>query len=304
LTLGVIVATITSMRKLSTDKRSMVLNALIEGSSVNATARMCKVSKLTVLRLLADVGSLCRDFHDVAVRDLRSKRIQVDEIWSFVGCKEKAKKAGADGHGDAWVWIAIDADSKLVVSFLLGGRDAFYAQQFMADVADRLATRVQLTSDGHGAYLEAVEGAFGFDVDYAQLVKTYGSPNAERGSEAKYSPPKINGAKKHPVIGLPERQHISTSFVERQNLTLRMSQRRFTRLTNAFSKSLVNHAHAVALHYFHYNFIRRHKTLGTTPAVAAGLTDREWKIDDLVAMLENEERKLANGGRINRADRT
>jgi len=292
------------MRKLSRDKRSMVLGAMVEGNSVNSTARMCKVSKLTVLRLLADVGSLCRDFHDITVCGLRSKRVQVDEVWSYVGCKEKAKAHGADGHGDAWVWIALDADSKLVVSYMVGGRDATYARGFMLDVADRVTGRVQLTSDGHKAYLEAVQNAFGFDVDYSQLVKMYGPDGVGNDAEHKYSPGKCNGAKKVPVIGLPDKDHISTSFVERQNLTLRMGQRRFTRLTNAFSKRLVNHEHAIALHYFHYNFIRRHKTIGTTPAVKAGIADREWTMDDLAAMLEAEERKLAKGGRINRADRT
>ena len=204
------------------------------------------------------------------------------------------------------IYARLDAESKLVISYLVGGRDAEYAREFMNDVASRITTRVQLTSDGHHAYLNAVEGAFGFDVDYAQLVKTYGKPATtdQNTSETRYSPPKINGAKKAPVFGLPDREHISTSYIERQNLTLRMCQRRFTRLTNAFSKRIENHVHAVALHYFYYNFIRVHKTLGTTPAKAAGIIDREWTMEDLVMLLEDEESRLANGGRINREDRT
>lgn len=292
------------MRRLSRDKRTTVIHALCEGNSINATARLCGVSKLTVLRLLADVGSLCRDFHDLMVRGLSSRRVQVDEIWSFVGCKAKTKAAGGNGHGDCWVWIALDADTKLVVSYLVGDRSATCANTFMLDVAGRINTRVQLTSDGHSAYLNAVENAFGFDVDYAMLVKLYGPDNDGKGAERKYSPGKCNGAKKLVQFGMPDRKHISTSYVERQNLTLRMGNRRHTRLTNAFSKKIVNHEHAIALHYFHYNFIRRHKTLGTTPAVEAGLTDHEWTVADLVRLLENEEQKVANGGRINRADRT
>jgi len=292
------------MRKLNQDKRSMVLNALVEGCSINSTARMCGVSKLTVLRLLADVGSLCCDYHDLVVRGLSCQRIQCDEIWSFIGCKGKSKRQGKRGYGDSWTWVAIDSDTKLVVSYLVGQRDAGCANAFMLDVAGRINNRPQLTTDGLKEYIEAVEGAFGFDVDFAQLVKLYGPETKGEGAEHKYSPAKCNGSKKMRQIGLPARQHISTSHVERQNLSLRMSSRRFTRLTNAFSKRLVNHEHAIALHYFHYNFIRRHATLGTTPAVVAGVADREWTIADLVGMLEDEERKIANGGRINRTDRT
>ncbi len=282
----------------------MVLNALVEVYSINSTTRMCSVSKLTVLRLLADIGRLCCDYHDLVVRGLSCRRVQVDEIWSFCGAKQKSVEAGKQGYGDIWTWVGMDADNKLVVSYLVGGRGASYAHAFMHDIAERLVNRIQLTSDGWGVYLDAVESAFGFDVDYAQLVKMYGPDSDADGPERKYSPGKCNGSKKIPQFGLPDRQHVSTSYIERQNLTLRMSQKRFTRLTNAFSKKRANHEHAVALHYFHYNFIRRHKTLGTIPAVKAGVTDREWKIDDLVAMLEDEERRLANGGRINRADRS
>lgn len=292
------------MRKLSRDKRAAIIHALCEGNSINATSRMCRVSKLTVLRLLVDIGRLCRDYHDIAVRGLHSQRVQVDEIWSFVGCKQKNKERGKTGHGDAWTWIAMDADSKLVISYMVGERDAACARGLMLDVADRVLGRIQLTSDGLRVYLEAVENAFGFDVDYAQLVKLYGEDTTIKGPERKYSPGKCNGSKKRPEIGLPDKGHISTSYVERQNLTMRMSMRRFTRLTNAFSKKVANHEHAIALHYFYYNFIRKHLTIKTTPAVAAGIVDRKWAVEDLVRLLEDEERKIANGGRINREDRS
>ncbi|MCH8147906.1 MAG: IS1 family transposase [Planctomycetes bacterium] len=292
------------MRKLSHEKRIQIINALVEGCSINSTARMCSVSKLTILRLLADVGSLCRDYHDIAVRGLRSELIQCDELWSFVGCKQKNRELGKAGNGDVWTWVGMDADSKIVIAYLVSDRGGVAAREFISDIADRLTGRVQLTTDAHGAYLGAIEDVFGLDIDYAQLHKTFGPDDSGRGAERKYSPGKCNGTRKVPYFGLPDREHISTSYVERQNLTLRMGQRRFTRLTNAFSKKLANHAHAVALHYFHYNFIRRHKTLKTTPAVAAGIADREWKLDDLVRLLEDEEHKVANGGRINRADRS
>lgn len=289
------------MRKLSTEKRTMILTALVEGNSINATARLCGVAKLTVLRLLADAGQLCQDYHDWKVRGLSCKRIQMDEIWSFVGCKEKSKKAGKQGDGDAWTWIALDADTKLVVSYLLGLRDAGYAAEFVQDVAGRLNSRAQITSDGLNLYTEAIEGAFGSEVDYAMLVKHYG---AEQAGPARYSPPKCTGCSRRKMAGNPDPKHVSTSYIERQNLTLRMQNRRFTRLTNAFSKKWTNHAHAIALHYFFYNFCRKHKTLGTTPAVAAGVADREWTVADLVKLLEAEELKLENGGRINRQDRS
>lgn len=292
------------MRKLSGEKRTAILAALVEGSSINATARMCGVSKLTILRLLADVGSLCRKLHNVMVRGLRSKRIQADEIWAFCGCKQKNKESGKKGHGDVWTWIAMDAETKIVVAYLVGKRDAACANDFMLDVAGRVLQHLQLTTDGHKTYLNAVENAFGSEVDYAQLVKMYGSESGPEGPERKYSPGQCNGARKVPQLGLPEAKHISTSYVERQNLTVRMGNRRHTRLTNAFSKKLSNHEHAIALHYFHYNFIRRHKTLGTTPAVASGISNREWTIADLVGLLEAEERENHGHGRINRADRT
>ena len=217
---------------------------MIEGGGVNAAARICDMSKLTVLRFLANVGSLCRDYQDLAVRGLHSQRVQCDEVWSFVGCKQKNRKKGKQGDGDAWTWVAMDADSKLVISYLVGGRDAGYARAFMLDMADRSNNRAQLTTDGHGVYLDAVENAFGF----AMLIKLCGPEGAQSTPERKYSPGKCNGTRKCRQIGIPDSRHMSTSYIERQNLTLRMSQRRFTRLTNAFSKRGVNDEHAIALH--------------------------------------------------------
>lgn len=277
------------MRKLSTDQRAAILSALIEGCSVNSTARLCGVSKITVLRLLSDAGTFCAQFHDLEVRNLQCERIQMDEIWAFCGCKDKAKKAGAAGYGSAWTWIAIDADTKLVLSYLTGQRDGDSADAFVTDVADRIDSRIQLTSDGFQHYMAAVLNAFGDWVDYAQLVKVYGK---EPGPETRYSPPICIECRAHQRIGIPDAAHISTSFVERQNLTLRMGSRRFTRLTNAFSKKIDNHVHAVALHYFHYNFCRKHATTKTTPAVAAGLAERAWTIRELVLLIEAEEAKL------------
>jgi len=258
---------------------------------------MFSVNKRTVLRLLEDVGTICAEFHDNFVHGLTSERVQVDEIWSFVGCKAKAKKHGASGEGDVWTWTAIDADTKLVLSYLAGGRDSGYARAFMDDVAARLVNRVQLTSDGHGSYLDAVPDAFGPDVDYAMLIKQYGKDPEQ--DQRRYSPAKCTGCELRPVSGNPDPDHISTSYVERQNLTMRMSMRRFTRLTNAFSKKLENHAHALALYFFHYNFCRKHMTLKTTPAVAAGIADRPLTTREIVEILEVEEQKCG-GGRIKR----
>lgn len=282
------------MRKLPREKRAAILSALVEGSSVSATARMCRVSKITVLRLLADAGQFCADYHDVYVRGLASNRVQMDELWAFCGCKDKAKQAGAGGYGSVWTWVAMDADSKICIGYLIGGRGPDCAEAFVRDVAGRISTRVQLTTDGHGPYSEAVDKAFHGKVDYAMLVKSFGKIGTEE--QRRYSPPECVGCRKETKAGNPDPDHVSTSFVERQNLTVRMSVRRMTRLTNGFSKKIENHAHALALHFFHYNFIRRHMTLKTTPAVAAGIANAPLSVMDLVAMIEAEEAKV--GGRL------
>lgn len=277
------------MNKLSAEKRATILTLLCEGNSLRAISRITGVSLDTVTKLLVDAGRACHAFHDCTVRGVKAKRIQCDEIWAFTHCKQKnvatAKAAPVDA-GDVWTWTALEADTKLIIGWLVGGRDAEYANAFMKDVAERLASRVQLTTDGHKPYLEAVEGAFGADVDYAMLVKVYGQPPE---AEKRFSPSECIGASKQPVTGRPKRKDISTSYVERQNLTMRMHMRRFTRLTNAFSKKVENHAYAVALHCTFYNFVRIHRTLRVTPAMAAGLTDRLWEVRDIVALVETAE---------------
>jgi IS1 family transposase len=273
------------MNRLSNAERTRIVAALVEGSGINATCRMTGISKPTVLKLLADLGQACFAYHDAHVRSLNCKRIQCDEIWSFVGAKQRnvSEEKMAEGWGDAWTWTALDADSKLMVSYLVGQRGAWWGKKFMEDVASRINSRVQITTDGYRAYVDAVEGAFGMDVDYAMLIKLYGNP---AGSEGRYSPGEVIGTETVQVMGSPDPKHISTSFVERQNLTMRMSMRRFTRLTNAFSKKLGNHGAAIALHYMHYNFCRIHKTLRVTPAMEAGIANHVWTIEELVRILE------------------
>jgi len=275
------------MNKLPLAKRVQILSMLCEGSSMRSISRVCDVSINTVAKMLVNAGKVCAAFHDEQVRGVTAKRVQVDEIWSFTYAKQKnvatAKAAPAEA-GDTWTWTALDADSKLIVGWLVGGRDAEYANAFMADVAARLATRVQLTSDGHKSYLEAVEGAFGADVDYAQLVKMFGtSPENLRG---KYSPAECTGIKKTVIEGEPDEKHISTSYVERQNLTMRMHMRRFTRLTNGFSKKFESHVHMVALYTVFYNFTKIHKTLKLTPAMAAGITDKLMSMEDIANLID------------------
>lgn len=282
------------MRKLSSEKRAAILSALVEGASIASVVRMCGASKVTVLRLLADAGQFCADYHDVYVRGLSSRIVQADEIWSFCGCKDKAKLAGAGGHGSVWTWVALDANSKLAISYLVGGRGPDCANAFAQDIADRVENRIQLTTDGHGPYSEAVEGAFEGKIDYAMLVKVFGNVGTEE--QRRYSPPECTGCKKQVKAGMPDPDQISTSYVERQNLTMRMGMRRMTRLTNGYSKKIENHAHATALHFFFYNFCRKHHTLKTTPAVAAGIASAPLTVLDLVKMIEAEESKL--GGRL------
>jgi IS1 family transposase len=274
------------MNKLTNAKRTAVVAALVEGNSIRATVRMTGVAKNTVVKLLTDLGAACDRFHDETVRNVRAKRVQCDEIWSFVYAKQKnvpAEKRGQFGVGDVWTWTAIDADSKLIVSWLVGSRDGAAAYDFMQDVASRLRGRVQLTTDAHKPYLSAVEDAFGVDIDYAILQKIYGS---EPSGEKRYSPAVCLGAIPTPIIGDPNPKHISTSYVERQNLSMRMSMRRFTRLTNGFSKKLENHCAAVALYFVYYNFCRVHQTLRVTPAMEAGLTDHVWAVEEIVALLD------------------
>lgn len=279
------------MNQLSIAERARVLSALVEGNSIRATCRQAGVAKGTVLALLRDVGAHCKNHHDRFVRGVNVKRVQADEIWSFVGAKDRniPRQQKGFGRGDVWTFTAMDADSKLMIAYRLGMRDATVAMPFMLDVADRLSGRVQLTTDGHQMYALAVENAFGWNgCDYAQLVKIFGpSPEGER----RYSPSVIVRAEKEWVMGKPDMEHVSTSYVERQNLTMRMQMRRFTRLTNAFSKILENHRYAVALHFTHYNYCRPHATLTrergtrTTPAMAAGLADRIWSVEDILELL-------------------
>lgn len=276
------------MNKLSTSERVRVVAALVEGNSIRATVRMTGIAKNTVVKLLVDLGEACERYHDTHVEKLQTKRIQCDEIWSFCYAKEKnvpADKKGQFGYGDVWTWTALDADSKLIIDYWVGTRDASCAKVFMQSVAGRLSNRVQLTTDGHKAYLSAVNSAFGHDIDYAMLVKLYGPGPAD---DTRYSPPQCKGAKGVPIEGDPEWKHISTSYVERQNLTMRMSMRRFTRLTNGFSKKVENLMAAVALHFMHYNFCRIHQTLRVTPAMEAGLADHAWSLEELVGLLEEK----------------
>jgi len=278
-----------NMNRLDTQTRVRILSALVEGVSLRAITRMVGVSLNTVSKFLTDFGPLCEAYHDENVRGVSAERVQADEIWAFCYAKDKnlpAKMRGMPGVGSVWTWTAIDSDTKLMISWMVGDRDAECAGRFMKDLAHRITTRCQLTTDGHGVYERAVVDAFGWQIDYAQLVKLYG-PSRE--TEARYSPCECIGAKPIPVIGRPVKEDISTSHVERQNLTMRMGMRRFTRLTNGFSKKLDNHRAAVAIHFMHYNFARVHKTLRVTPAMEAGLADHVWTMEELVGLMEARE---------------
>jgi len=272
------------MNQLSLAKRVQIVNMLVEGSSLRSTSRVCDVSINTVTKVLVEVGRACEQFHDEKVRGVQAKNVQCDEIWSFVYSKQKNVPEGMEGAaGDVWTWTALDADTKLMVSWFVGSRDAHAAYEFLTDVRSRVSTRMQMTTDGHGVYKGAVDAIFGQNIDYAQLVKIYGSAEGA-GNEKRYSPAACTGTKLVVVSGRPDETLISTSHVERQNLTMRMAMRRFTRLTNAFSKKVENHCYAIALHFVHYNWVRIHKSLRVTPAMEAGLTDELMTIADIVKL--------------------
>jgi IS1 family transposase len=284
------------MNRLSIADRAAILGMLVEGNSLRSASRLADVSLNTVTKLLVDLGAACEKFHDEHVRNVRVRRLQADEIWCFVGAKAKnvTPERKQEGWGDVWTWTGLDADTKLCVSYLVGGRDGGWAKEFMQDCARRIKGRVQITTDGHKAYLEAVEDAFGADIDYAQLQKIYGAPSdAEM---RRYSPAKCIGADQKIVSGDPDPKYVSTSYVERHNLTMRMGMRRFTRLTNGFSKKIENHAAMVAIHAVYYNFARIHKTLRITPAMATGLSDHVWSLEEIIMMADSYIPKLGKRG--------
>lgn len=278
------------MNRLNIQERAKILGCLVEGVSVRATSRLIGCDKKTVLRLLGEFGSACMAYHDKHVRSVNARRVQCDEIWSFCYSKQAnvpAERKGQFGVGDVWTWTALDADSKMILAYRVDTRDEEAAYNFIHDLAKRLSNRVQLTTDGHSAYLMAVEDAFGADIDFAQLVKLYGTPsNALREDARRYSPAECTGTKKRLRIGNPDKKHVSTSYVERMNLNIRMGIRRFTRLTNAFSKKVENHAHALAIYFMYYNYGRIHQSLRVTPAMEAGLTDHVWSLEEIVVLAE------------------
>jgi IS1 family transposase len=276
------------MNRLDPKRRAQVVAALVEGNSIRSTVRMTGVAKNTVAKLLVELGAACSEYLDKALVNLPCERVQCDEIWSFVAAKERNVTSKvldrSPGAGDAWTWVALDADTKLVCSWAVGRRDWPSAWHFVSDLQRRLANRVQLTTDGQRLYLFALDAAFRGDVDYAVLVKLYGGSSSKT-AEVRYSPAECVGCEKKPKIGNPDPEHISTSFIERQNLTMRMHMRRFTRLTNAFSKKIENHIAALAIHYVYYNYCRIHQTLRITPAMAAGLSDHVWEVQELIALI-------------------
>ena len=278
------------MNRLNIQERAKILGCLVEGVSVRATSRLTGADKKTVLRLLAEFGSACAAYHDKNVRNVNAKRVQCDEIWSFCYAKQAnvpEQFRGMFGFGDVWTWTALDANSKMILAYRVDTRDEEAAYNFIHDLAKRLSNRVQLTTDGHSAYLMAVEDAFGADIDFAQLVKLYGTPsNALKEDARRYSPAECTGTKKRRRIGNPIKKDISTSYVERMNLNIRMGTRRFTRLTNAFSKKVENHTHAMAVYFMYYNYGRIHQTLRVTPAMEAGLTDHVWSLEEIAGLAE------------------
>jgi IS1 family transposase len=278
------------MNNLSLEKKAAIVRLLVEGNSIRSISRIVDVSKDTVISLLAKVGRVCWEFHDKTVVNLKCQKIQCDEIWSFVYSKEKNKPEGLENAGDIWTWTALCSDTKLIVGWNVGNRDADCANSFMHDIASRLANRIQLTSDGHHAYLEAVADNFGSQIDYAMLIKLYGGKDTQdRSASKRYSPAKFTGSRTTVISGNPDPLHISTSHVERSNLTMRMCMRRFTRLTNAFSKKIENHCYAIALHFVYYNFVRIHQTLRVTPAMEAKLTKRPMTIEDIVKLIPTDQ---------------
>ena len=279
------------MNRLDNKTRAQIIRCLVDGNSIRATERTTGITKKAVTRLLVEIGEVCRAYQDAHFQNLPCKRIQVDEIWSFCGAKEKnaSPEKKAQGWGEVWTWTAIDAGTKLIASWMVGNKTIACAKRFTQDLAARLANRVQLTSDGNRAYLFAIDDAFGTEIDFAVLQKIYGNP-PEQKYERRYSPLQCIGIKKEVVMGDPDPKHVSTSYIERQNLTMRMQMRRFTRLTNAFSKKIENHAAAIALHFMFYNYARVHQTLRITPAMAAGLTDHVWEIEEIVGLLETQEK--------------
>jgi IS1 family transposase len=284
-----------NMNSLSKQERTRIVAALVEGNSIRSTSRMTGIARNTVTKLLVDLGQACMKYHDEHVRDVRVRRLQCDEIWAYIGAKAKnvSPEKKEIGWGDVWTWVGIDADTKLVVSYLVGGRGATWAMDFMQDCARRIQGRVQITTDGHRAYFQAVEGAFGMDVDYAQLHKIYGSSLE---TETRYSPAECIGCERIRIMGNPEPLHVSTSYVERQNLTLRLHMRRFTRLTNRFSKKIDNHAYAVAVHFMYCNFVRIHQTLRVSPAMAAAISDHLWNLEEMIGLIDVQEKQPMTRG--------
>lgn len=288
-----------SMNRLDFDTRAQVIRCLVDGVSIRGTVRITGVAKNTVTKLLVEAGAICSQYQDRVLRNLTCRRIQCDEIWSYIGAKDKnvpVERQGQFGIGSVWTWTAIDADTKLVPCWMVGPRDGGAATEFIQDLAGRLRHRVPLTTDGHKPYLDAVEDAFGCDIDYAMLIKIYGADASE---EKRYSPAQCMGTRVVPIIGAPDPKHINTSYVKRANLTMRMSMRRFTRLTNSFSKKIENHMAALALYFMYYNFVRIHQTLRVTPAMAAGVTPKLWSIEDVVKLIETRESETKTAGNSN-----